>query len=203
MAEASMTGAYTWESGSLLTPTRMNLRNKAQLAQYELLGRETAGTGNAERIASTAAHFAMLGLSPAADKLPYFSGTTTAALADLTSTARLFLAVSGKVAAANFLRSDSSLAALTGTYALDFAAYPIYGGQMTGNTTFTASNYGSGRVIRIYTFGATSYTFTFPSGWKWVGGKPTSKTANKYGLIELMCVGSVESAVIARYTEET
>lgn len=200
MAEAEMSGAYPWASGSLLTPTRMNLHNKVQLAQYELLGRVTAGTGDAERVASNAGVFALLAVTPAADKLPYFTGTGSAGVADFTSAARALLAQTTAPAQRNVIHGTDSLGALTGTVALDFGGAFTYGGLMTGNTTFTSTNEGSGRRIRIYAWGPTSYTWTFPAAWKWVGGKPTSKTANKYALIELQCFSNL---VIARYTEET
>ena len=54
------------------------------------------------------------------------------------------------------------------------------------------------------TCGATGRNVSFPAGWKFVGGAaPTSIGANKTALLELWCLGSNESDVMARWSAQT
>ncbi len=76
---------------------------------------------------------------------------------------------------------------VSGTFALDAAAFPVYDLQLVGACTFTLSNPAPGDwTLRAYTVtlklrnGATAYAATFPSKVKWAGGTaPALSGANK------------------------
>jgi hypothetical protein len=73
---------------------------------------------------------------------------------------------------------------------------------LSGNTTFTASGYAQGYVINIYiTCDGTTRTLAFPS-WTWIGGAPTSITANKKMQIALVCTSTTAGSVFATYAVE-
>ena len=75
--------------------------------------------------------------------------------------------------------------------------------SLTGNVTFTGSNYGIGKHKTIHiTSDASARTFTFPTNWKFLGTKPTETVASKVSALSLTCLGSAEADVRAVFTEE-
>ena len=76
-------------------------------------------------------------------------------------------------------------------------------GDLTGNITFTGSNYALGkhRTFHMESDGSAR-TFTFPSGWVFYGDKPTETTASKKSCLSLSCIGSAEADVRAVFIEE-
>ena len=117
---------------------------------------------------------------------------------DATTGAPAFFDITGMVGP-----SFSSLT-YAASVALTFAAQAkVHELTLGGNITFTASGYTQGREIRInITADGTSRTFTFPSAWKWLCGKPTGIVAGKVGVLSLTCRTGVESGVIAVWAVE-
>jgi hypothetical protein len=95
--------------------------------------------------------------------------------------------------------------ATTGSVALDFAGADFRTqAALTGDITYTASNYAAGRSMTIrVTNGATLRTLTFPAGWVFVGAKPTNIAASKVGILTLTSFGTVEADVVAAWSVQT
>ena len=93
----------------------------------------------------------------------------------------------------------------TGTINLDFSIGELTTmPAMTGNVTFTASNYaaGSSKTIRIIG-GASAYTFTFPASWKFLGAAaPASLAIGKYAVLTLTSISTTEAEVVAAYSAQ-
>lgn len=92
--------------------------------------------------------------------------------------------------------------ATTGTVNLDFSSHPYRTqGALTGNITYTASNYAVGRSVTIRVLnGSTTRTLTFPSTWVFVGGKPTSILASKVGVLTVTSFGTTEAMCVAAWS---
>ena len=91
----------------------------------------------------------------------------------------------------------------TGTIDLDFSTGELTTmPAMTGNVTFTASNYAAGRTKTIRIIGgASAYTFTFPAGWKFLGAAaPASLAIGKYAVLTLTSISTTEAEVVAAYS---
>jgi len=75
--------------------------------------------------------------------------------------------------------------------------------SITGNTTFTGSNYAAGKSITLFiTTDGTLRTLAFPSGWIFQGTKPTDQAASKVGTLTLLCASTSEASVRCAYAVE-
>lgn len=92
-----------------------------------------------------------------------------------------------------------ALSALTFASTLDLAftdAFQRRSLAMTGNLTLTGSGYADKRKLQVFVAGDTvSRTLAFPSGWVFVGAKPTELAANKNAVFSLECTSGSESGV--------
>lgn len=101
----------------------------------------------------------------------------------------------------------AALTPTTGTVDLDLAVVNglfLTHGALTGNITYTSSNRGAGRtvIIRIVN-GGTLRTFTFPSGWVFLGAaKPASIAASKTAVLSVTWYGTADSDAVAAYAVE-
>jgi hypothetical protein len=93
----------------------------------------------------------------------------------------------------------------TGTINIDFAgAAQRTQAALTGNITYTASNYAAGRAVTIRVInGSTQRTFTFPTNWVFVGEKPANIAANKRGILTITSFGTTEADCIAAFAVQT
>jgi len=92
----------------------------------------------------------------------------------------------------------------TGSIDLDFTANELQlMPAMTGNVTFTGSNYVAGgtKTIRIIG-GGSAYTLAFPAGWKFVNEAPTDLAIGKYAVLTLTSTTTAEAGVICAYAVE-
>jgi len=75
--------------------------------------------------------------------------------------------------------------------------------NLTGNLTITDTGYQAGRM---FTFNllcdSTARNLTFPSGWTFLGVKPSAMTASKRAILSVVCYGSTESSIVAAYAEQ-
>ena len=72
--------------------------------------------------------------------------------------------------------------------------------SISGNTTFTGSNYAAGKSITLFiTTDGSTRTLAFPSGWIFQGTKPTEQAASKVGTLTLLCASTTEASVRCAY----
>jgi len=75
---------------------------------------------------------------------------------------------------------------------------------LTGNITFTGSGYADKYRTKVFVAGDTvSRTLAFPSGWVFVGAKPTELAANKNAVFSLECTSGSESGVRCAWGVQT
>jgi hypothetical protein len=86
------------------------------------------------------------------------------------------------------------MASLTGTYRTI---------SLTGDLTLTSSNRAAGRqvVLRLLADGSTR-TLTFPSGWVFLGTKPSDIAADKTGVLSLIFFGTADTDCVASWGVE-
>jgi hypothetical protein len=75
--------------------------------------------------------------------------------------------------------------------------------SISGNTTFTGSNYAAGKSITLFiTTDGSLRTLAFPAGWIFEGAKPTDQAASKVGVLTLLCTSTSEASVRCAYAVE-
>ena len=75
--------------------------------------------------------------------------------------------------------------------------------SISATTTFTGSNYASGKSITLFiTTDGSERTINFPAGWIFQGTKPTTQAASKVGTLTLLCSSTTEASVRAAYAVE-
>jgi hypothetical protein len=104
----------------------------------------------------------------------------------------------------NQIRFPPTTLGTTGTINIDFAgAAHRTQAALTGNITYTASNYAAGRTVTIrVTNGSTQRTLTFPAGWRFIGVKPANIAANKVGVLTVTSFGTTEADCVAAWSVE-
>jgi hypothetical protein len=76
----------------------------------------------------------------------------------------------------------------------------IHTRAMTGDVTFTASNYRVGATKTIFiTSDGSIRNLTFPSTWIWVSPKPTTIAASKTGVLTVTSLGTAEANAVASW----
>ena len=94
--------------------------------------------------------------------------------------------------------------ATTGTVDIDFSGAVLRKqGVLTGDITYTGSNYlpGSTVTIRLVT-GETNCNLEFPADWVFVGEKPTTLDANKTAILTVTSFGTTESDCVAAWAAQ-
>jgi len=75
--------------------------------------------------------------------------------------------------------------------------------SISGNTTFTGSNYAAGKSITLFiTTDGSTRDLAFPAGWIFQGTKPTDQAASKVGTLTLLCASTSEASVRCAYAVE-
>ena len=75
--------------------------------------------------------------------------------------------------------------------------------SISGNTTFTGSNYTAGKSMTLFiTTDGTERDLAFPSGWIFQGTMPTAQAASKVGTLTLTCASTSEASVRCAYAVE-
>lgn len=123
--------------------------------------------------------------------------STTGTIQSLTSSTA---SVSDIVTTKNIAINVTTLATATGTQNLDFTSQGYLTHSITGNITYTASNYAAGKSLSVrITCDGTQRNLTFPAGWVFVGSKPTAIAASKIGILSITSFGATEAETVAAY----
>ncbi len=104
------------------------------------------------------------------------------------------------------IKTNKSEAGTGLTRDIDFDGSPNQTVTLSGNTTFTSSNYaaasGEVKIVDVLLIGdGSTRTLTFPA-WTWLTSTPASITASKKGLLSLRSYGTTASDVVAAFVEE-
>lgn len=110
-------------------------------------------------------------------------------------------AFTGEVSAPD-VKLDLSFAAGTGTVTLDFSGAGLYAQNLSGNVTYVSSSLGIGRSVTVRVSSSVLRTLTFPTGWRFVGVKPTEIAAGKVGVLALTSFGTTDTDVVAAWAVE-
>jgi hypothetical protein len=140
--------------------------------------------------------------SAAATEKMRIDGSGNVSIGTTSATSKLH--VNGEITAKNVTINVNTLATATGTQNLDFTSEGYLTHSITGNITYTASNYAIGRSLSIrITSDATQRTLTFPTNWVFVGAKPTAIAASKKAILSVTSFGTTEAEVVASYAVQT
>ena len=72
--------------------------------------------------------------------------------------------------------------------------------SISGTTTFTGSNYAAGKSLTLFiTTDGSQRDLAFPSGWVFMGTKPSNQAASKVGVLTLTCTSTTEASVRCAY----
>lgn len=84
---------------------------------------------------------------------------------------------------------------------LSSSSLPLKSIAITGTLTATTLTPTIGKNVEIkITGGASIRSLTWPAGWTWVGSAaPTTLAANKMALLTLLCFGTTDNDIIARW----
>ena len=86
---------------------------------------------------------------------------------------------------------------------IDFGEDMLQTISISANTTFTGTGYAIGKSKTVFiTTDGTNRTLAFPSGWKFMGTKPTEQAASKVGVLTLTCTTAAEAGVRCAYAVE-
>lgn len=86
------------------------------------------------------------------------------------------------------------------TTTIDFAQSTLQSVTLTGNVTFATSNLVAGRSVSLRVVcDGTNRTLTFPSGWVFLGTKPSGIIAGKTGILSLVCYVQSDVGIVAAY----
>lgn len=106
---------------------------------------------------------------------------------------------SGTITGELTARSFTSTPATT-TTALNFATETFKTISIAADTTFTASNYAAGRSVTVrITSDGTQRALVFPTGWVFVGIRPTNMAANRTGILTITSFGTTEANCVAAW----
>jgi hypothetical protein len=112
--------------------------------------------------------------------------------------------VSSILTSKNVAINVNTLSTASGTQNIDFTSEGYLTHSITGDITYTASNYAEGKSLTIrITSDGTARNLTFPTNWVFVGSKPTSIAASKVAALSVTSFGSTEANTVAAYAVQT
>jgi hypothetical protein len=201
--------AATFTNGTIQTLTSGTLSSNLTGGTYSGVVNSSTGTFGGSltgSINATSGTIQTLTSSTLASSLTggTYSGSlnaTTGTVQTLTSsTATISEIATGK----NFAINVGTLATASGTQNLDFTSQGYLTHSITGNITYTASNYAAGKSLSIrITCDGTQRNLTFPTNWVFVGSKPTAIAASKIAILSITSFGATEAETVAAYAVQT
>ena len=137
------------------------------------------------------------------------TGTTTSTAQNVTngtiqtltsSTATISEIITTKNAAINV----TTLGTASGTQNLDFSGQGYLTHSITGDITYTATNYAAGKSLTVrITADGTQRALAFPGTWTFVGTKPTAIAASKKAILSVTSFGATAAEAVAAYAVQT
>lgn len=111
------------------------------------------------------------------------------------------LLINGALTITNGLSFTPTTLATTGIVDISFTGAALRTqGPLTGAITYTGSSYTTGCSVTVrVTNGATERSVTFPTGWTFVGTKPTSIAASKTAILTVTSFGTTEADCVAAW----
>lgn len=201
--------AATFTNGTIQTLTSSTLSSNLTGGTYSGVVNSSTGTFGGSltgSINATSGTIQTLTSSTLASDLTggTYSGSlnaTTGTVQTLTSsTATISEIATGK----NFAVNVGTLSTTSGTQQLDFTSQGYLTHSITGNITYTATNYAAGKSLSVrITSGGTARNLTFPTNWVFVGAKPTSIAASKNAVLSITSFGTTEANTVAAYAVQT
>ena len=112
--------------------------------------------------------------------------------------------VSSILTSKNVAINVNTLSTASGTQNIDFTSEGYLTHSITGNITYTVTNYAAGKSLTIrITSDATQRNLTFPAGWTFVGSKPTAIAASKQAILSVTSFGATEAETVAAYAVQS
>ena len=195
LADGSVTNAEFQYINSLTSNAQSQLNLKSPIANPTFTG--TVVLPNVPAIVTTQLNLK----APTAS--PTFTGTITAsaltASGIITSNGNIQMGTGAKITNIKNLQHEVSTSGVD----IDFSENQLQTMSIASNTTFTTTNraVGLSKTIRIITDGTTR-TLTFPSGWKFLGTKPTDQAGSKTGILTVTNFGTTDAYIVAGYAVE-
>lgn len=194
----TLTSGYTWASGAVITPTRLNQTGTIVLAAAAdtLVG--ATATGTCTEISCTAAGRSLIAANGSQAQ------RTVMNLGTISTQNATAVAIEGGVVVVPYYAATPSTLTYAATTTVDFstASATMQTLTLTGNVTLATSNLAAGRckVLRIVGDGSER-TLTFPA-WKFMGTAPTVIAASKTARMNLESWGTADASVVAVYSVE-
>jgi len=193
------------------TSTAANITNgtvQTLTASTGTIGTFNSTTGTVATLNSTTG--TIVGLNSTNGTIGTFN-STTGTIATLNSTTGTVQTLTSSTATVNEIVTTkniainvTTLATATGTQNLDFTSQGYLTHSITGNITYTASNYAAGRSLSVrITCDGTQRNLTFPTNWVFVGSKPTAIAASKIAILSVTSFGATEAETVAAYAVQT
>ena len=190
------------------------MTTSGDMVKYQSGARARLGIGSANQLLQVKSSLPSWETVPLADTVLTTQGSIlyegASGLAELTQSTDGFL-LTTKGAGANPVWAAAptptniqySVAAMSGVD-FDFdSTNAIQTLSISGNTTFTGSNYAAGKSITLFiTTDGSDRDLAFPSGWIFQGTKPTDQAASKVGTLTLLCSSTSEASVRCAYAVE-
>ena len=164
----------------------------------------TAGTTTSTAANVTSGTIQTLTSSTATITGGTFSGSINSTSGTVQTLTSSTATVSEIITAKNAAINVTTLATASGTQILDFSGQGYLTHAISGNITYTASNYGNGRSLTVrITSDGTARNLIFPTNWIFVGAKPTSIAASKTAVLSVTSFGATEADSVAAYAVQT
>ena len=124
---------------------------------------------------------------------PTFTGTVTTATLDVAG---------NNIDNIQNIRNDIS--AMSGTQ-IDFLQDQVQTMSFSASLTLSATNNsasGRSKTLKMKNTSGSTQTLNFPSGWTFVGTKPTDQAGGKTAILTVTCFGSGDANIVAGYAVE-
>ncbi|NDD54557.1 hypothetical protein EBZ39_11900 [bacterium] len=197
--------AATFTNGTIQTLTSSTLSSNLTGGTYSGVVNSSTGTFGGSltgSINATSGTIQTLTSSTLASNLTggTYSGSLNATTGTVQTLTSSTATISEIATSKNFAINVGTLSTTSGTQGLDFTSQGYLTHSITGNITYTATNYAAGKSLSVrITSDGTARNLTFPTNWVFVGLKPTSIAASKNAVLSVTSFGTTEANTVAAY----